>query len=738
MTIEYMKKSSCSYFFFAVFIFFNLPTSFANEHLDSSLIVFTGDENMGYISNKAYFLEDKNSEYDISEILEKEFDQIHTQVLNFNVTPSSYWIKLNIYNISSTEDLIILVDNPLLTNTILYRPDSGKFIEDKISRNAPFHEQERYNPSPEFQVHQKIGDTVTYYLKVNSLTQLLIPIKVGKIETIAIDNVNKNLWHGIYFGIMMVMFFYNLFLYFSIKDKSYLYYIAYILSVIYVQLNTTGLGFKYIWSSFPYFEIYSTYISSALTAFASIAFIRKFLNTKQFAPRAHKFFWVFIIAYSFTILNVFIGNKYLSYNLLNINAFTLSLFMIGVATYIGRKYRYRPATFFLISWSIFLLGIIFFVLKDVGIVPYNLYSVSAVQIGSAIEVVLLSLALADKINILRRDKEESQRQTLAAIQENARIVREQNILLETKVTERTSELSKANLELSNALKELKEAEAQLVESEKMASLGQLTAGIAHEINNPINFVTSNVNPLKRNVGILTQLINQIEAICLMDIPVDEKKQKIEQLKQEEDYDYLCTEIEYLLNGIGEGATRTAEIVKGLRVFSRLDEDDLKLANIHDGLDSTLVILNHQLGNYIKINKKYSELPLVECYPGKLNQVFLNIMTNAIHAINLRWNKQIGGELTVATRSDDNNAYISIQDNGIGMDEATQKKIFEPFFTTKEVGEGTGLGMSIAYNTIKKHNGYIELASTPGVGTTFTLVIPLVHVISKEVNAETTA
>src|SRR5690606_15761706 len=389
-------------------------------------------------------------------------------------------------------------------------------------------------------------------------------------------------------------------------------------------------------------------------------------------------------------------------------------------------------------WSIFLLGIIFFVLKDVGIVPYNLYSVSAVQIGSVIEVVLLSFALADKINILEAQNRASREQALLATQETARIIREQNILLEQKVQERTHELQLPNAELEKALKELNEAESQLVESEKMASLGQLTAGIAHEINNPINFVTSNVHPLKRNVGILTQLINQIEAICLMDIPVDEKKQKIEQLKQEEDYDYLCTEIEYLLNGIGEGATRTAEIVKGLRIFSRLDEDDLKQANIHDGLDSTLAILNHQLGNYIKINKKYSELPLVECYPGKLNQVFLNIMTNAIHAINLRWNKQIGGELTVATRSDDNNAYISIQDNGIGMDEATQKKIFEPFFTTKEVGEGTGLGMSIAYNTIKKHNGYIELESTPGVGTTFTLVIPLVHVISKEVNAETTA
>jgi two-component system, NtrC family, sensor kinase len=164
-----------------------------------------------------------------------------------------------------------------------------------------------------------------------------------------------------------------------------------------------------------------------------------------------------------------------------------------------------------------------------------------------------------------------------------------------------------------------------------------------------------------------------------------------------------------LMGIGEGASRTAEIVKGLRIFSRLDEDDLKKADINEGLESTLIITNNLLNNIVKVEKNYSSLPLVECYPGKLNQVFLTIISNGI-----------------ATSHDADNVYVNIGDNGIGMDEHTKKRLFEPFFTTKDVGEGTGLGLSIAYNTINKHNGRIEVISEIGKGTEFIIKLPLIH------------
>jgi len=271
---------------------------------------------------------------------------------------------------------------------------------------------------------------------------------------------------------------------------------------------------------------------------------------------------------------------------------------------------------------------------------------------------------------------------------------------------------------------LKQAQSQLVESEKMASLGQLTAGIAHEINNPINFVTANVKPLRRDIDILLEAFKFIEDVLLEDLSLEEKQKKINEYKEEEDFEYLIIEIDQLLRGIHEGATRTAEIVKGLKIFSRLDEDDLKKADINEGLDSTLIIANNLLNNNITVVKNYGSIPLIECYAGKLNQVFLNIISNAAYAVHKQFEDQSGGEIVIETTNDQESIFIKFKDNGIGMDAKTQQKIFEPFFTTKDVGEGTGLGMSIAYNTIKKHNGGIQLNSEPGKGTEFIIQLPI--------------
>jgi hypothetical protein len=385
---------------------------------------------------------------------------------------------------------------------------------------------------------------------------------------------------------------------------------------------------------------------------------------------------------------------------------------------------YRPAKFFLIAFSIFIAGVFVFVLRNVNVLPYNLFTYYAMPLGSALEVVLLSIALADKINLFRKEKEESQAQALLALQENERIVREQNVMLEKKVGERTHELKVSNNELNKAMKELKEAESQLVESEKMASLGQLTAGIAHEINNPINFVTSNVKPLNRDVKILLETVDIMENMLLEKAP--EQHKMALKYKEEIDYDYLKLEIGQLLDGISDGASRTAEIVKGLRIFSRLDEDDLKKADINEGMDSTLIITNNMLNNHISIQKKYGNLPLIECYPGKLNQVFLNIISNGIYAIQKKFGDSDGGVLSITTYHDQTHVYIKIADNGTGMDEPTKKRLFEPFFTTKDVGEGTGLGLSIAYNTINKHNGQILIESQLGTGTEFIIKLPLVQ------------
>jgi signal transduction histidine kinase len=208
------------------------------------------------------------------------------------------------------------------------------------------------------------------------------------------------------------------------------------------------------------------------------------------------------------------------------------------------------------------------------------------------------------------------------------------------------------------------------------------------------------------------------------MPTEEKRSKLTDYKEELEFDYLRTEIKHLLNGIYNGASRTAEIVKGLRVFSRLDEDDLKIADINEGIESSMIILNNLLGGKIEVVKEYGQIPTIECYPGKLNQVFLNILSNAIYAVKKQFGEEEGGKIIIHTSGDGNHIEIRIKDNGIGMDEKTQSKIFDPFFTTKDVGEGTGLGMSIAYNTIKKHNGSIKVVSAPGEGAEFIIQLPV--------------
>ena len=273
-----------------------------------------------------------------------------------------------------------------------------------------------------------------------------------------------------------------------------------------------------------------------------------------------------------------------------------------------------------------------------------------------------------------------------------------------------------NKELNTALNDLKKTQAQLVDSEKMASLGQLTAGVAHEINNPINFVSGNVQPLRRDIEDILSVLGQYDKIIeKLDMGADFSE--VDAFKKEIDFDFLLNEISHLLDGIGEGASRTAEIVKGLRNFSRMDEHELKLANINQGLDSTVLILHNKIKSRIEIIKEYGDFADIMCYPGQLNQVFLNLLNNAQEAI------EGEGKIIIRTWKEDHLVKVSVKDSGKGITDKVRKKIFDPFYTTKEVGKGTGLGLSISFGIVEKHNGNIEVKSTPGKGSEFIVAIP---------------
>jgi len=271
-------------------------------------------------------------------------------------------------------------------------------------------------------------------------------------------------------------------------------------------------------------------------------------------------------------------------------------------------------------------------------------------------------------------------------------------------------------ELQLTLENLKMAQSQLIQSEKMASVGVLTAGIAHELNNPINFVSGNVNPLRRDMNDIFTIINKYDHI-IEENKFEETFLDVNTLKNEVDYSFLKKEIVSLLQGIEEGANRSSQIVKGLRSFSRLDEEKCQMYDIHEGIESSLVLLHNKIKGKISIRKEYDDFKELECFPSKLNQVIMNVLTNSIQAIDGE------GEIFIQTISSDIGIKIIIKDNGKGMTPEVKKHIFEPFFTTKDVGKGTGLGLSISFGIIEQHSGNIDVISEPDKGTEFIISLP---------------
>ena len=280
------------------------------------------------------------------------------------------------------------------------------------------------------------------------------------------------------------------------------------------------------------------------------------------------------------------------------------------------------------------------------------------------------------------------------------------------------ESEKLTEKLSRNIEKLKNAQSQLVQSEKMASLGQLTAGIAHEINNPINFVYAGSQSLKKIFDYFNIITEKYAQLKSDDPDFGSRLEEIEKLKKKYDFQDTYEAIPQLIDDIQIGAKRTIEIVAGLKNFSRLDEAEIKTANIHEGIESTLLLLHSKYKDKVIIHKHYDpKVGQIECYPGQLNQVFMNLLNNAIDAIG---NK---GEISITTKKLKDKIKMSIKDNGIGIKPEIQEKMFEPFFTTKEVGAGVGLGLSICFGIIKRHKGKIEVKSQVGRGSEFIITLP---------------
>jgi hemerythrin-like metal-binding protein len=292
--------------------------------------------------------------------------------------------------------------------------------------------------------------------------------------------------------------------------------------------------------------------------------------------------------------------------------------------------------------------------------------------------------------------------------------------LEELVAKRTSQLGDANVKLEHDRKELEvllakveDAQQQLLQSEKMAAIGQLAAGVAHEINNPIGFVNSNLGTLKTYINSLLQLIEAHEAV-----EGGGDRSALETARKAADLDFLREDLPSLLHESQDGLNRVTKIVQDLKDFSRVDQAEHQLANLNESLESTLNVVSNEIKYKAEVVRELGNIPEVECVPAQINQVFMNLLVNAAQAIEQR------GTITLRSGADGDQVWFEIADTGKGMSQEVQNRIFEPFYTTKPVGKGTGLGLSISYDIIvKKHGGRIEVNSEPGQGTTFRITLP---------------
>jgi two-component system, NtrC family, sensor kinase len=648
-------------------------------------------------------------------------------VPNLGLSNDIQWLRLKV-DPRTENGQLIEIQNAGIDELICYMICDGDIIA--TYERGIFHEtpvDSRIGTYPSFPIPLVECGELQALFRLQSSKPLLIPMRITGPREVLRGAHERDVLFASYFGVILVMLLYNLFLFLSVGDRSYLEYSIYILMIGGTQLVLNGYAPVFGVENFPWVNLRLTHFFGVFSGLTTIVFAQNFLRLSHYVPWLHKLLNVYFVLYVVAFILAMFGLLVWSYSVINFCAGAI-FFLIPGAIVTMRK-GYAPARYFLIAFSVFIAAVIVFVLKDTGLIPYNQWTFFALPLGSAFEVILLSLALASRINQLKREGAKAREEQLELAQVNEKIVRDQNVVLEERVKKRTFELEEINSTMQGTLNELQSAQQQLIQSEKLASIGQLTAGIAHELNNPINFVSSSAQSLRRDFEDLNAIVEAVKSLPADDPNLQARIEDIHTLLGQLDIDFTQQEIEELLNGIEDGANRTSEIVRGLRIFSRMDGDNFIQADINELMNSTLVVLRSNLRSQSQVSANLAEdLPEFSCQPGRLNQVFMNIITNAAQATETTDLTLEEREVVVSTLMVESIGQswieVRIKDNGVGMDDAVKAQIFDPFFTTKPVGEGTGLGLSIVMGILRDHNAEVDVQSEVGLGTEFIIRFPI--------------
>jgi len=678
-------------------------------------LVINNDQSILLTNRYFYELDAPDNNLTIAQVLNSsKFHRIKQTLPALKFSKSITWIKFILKNNSKEPMVTIGINASVIDEFDLYYTEN--------TNTAPQHLSPDHTQNLAFIDYPLLpGATGTVYLRIRSNAAAIIPVKIYSTSTFLESRNLENITNGVIAGIFIVMTLYNLLLFFIVADNSYLYYVNYIIFLGLSQLLKRGYGTDLFTTDIITLNNYVIPVVRVLLGFSILLFMSTFLQLKQHLKQWYKYYLLLYLLFFVILIVIATGMTAIAYNLITISTTITAISLLIIGAYVYHKSNFKPAKFFLLGWGLFLISLLISVARNKGLIPYSNITANIVIYSSVLELILFSAALAEKINFYRYQKNESQSFALTIARENERLITQQNILLESKVKERTEELIKINKSLSLSIDNLTATQKQLIDNEKMASLGQLTAGVAHEINNPINFVSSNIAPLRLDFDELLILLDKYEDALNNPDQVPFLK-ALDDYKQKIDLNFIKDEITILLNGIEDGANRTAEIVNSLRTFSSTDEQVLKTADINKSILNNLLILRSTIPYYIEIRPVFDKLEPLNCYPGKINQLIINLVNNSIYAIKSKHHHS-DECIMIITRDHPDHISIEVTDTGIGMSEETKQRIFEPFFTTKGIGEGTGLGLSIVFGIIEKHRGSIEVISSPDKGATFKVSIP---------------
>jgi signal transduction histidine kinase len=671
-----------------------------NDALDGALI----GEHISYF-------EDESKKLTIDQISSADFEGHFTasqrKVLKFPNNIPNYWLKFQIENPHKTPLVLELGQAILVSADLYYKADTNATWQVlKAGHSINLYEKpfkHHYQVFP-------ITTSGTYYICLSG-SVLPLPLSINKQATFELQTKHQLLVIGLYSGLMLFVALHNVFLFFSFQRFIYLLYATYAgLMLVFVAASN---GFIAYW--LPDLDLKKWYITLAICfPIVGLVYALIFLKVRQFAPRLLPF-GVFMMLSLVGILMVyrFIHDSKLQFYLQS-TLFALLLYIVTTAITVGRKGN-RVGYYFALTYLIFFAFFCINAMYDRTGSPPPIFYISYDSLGILIEVLLQSFLLTKQFEWEKADveaeKAQSQAQLLEKIQENEKIVREQKVVLEGKVAERTAALEQS-------LAHLHATQNQLIQQEKLASLGELTAGIAHEIQNPLNFVNN---------------FSELSVDLVKDL-----KEELSRTDKDETYiSELFDDLSQNQTKINQHGKRASSIVRGMLEHSRTSSGEYRLTNINVLADEYLRLSYHGLRAKDKSFNAQLEtdlaenLPKINIIPQDVGRVLLNLFNNAFYAVHKKAQNAQNTEggfapkVSLTTRQMEDIIEIRVQDNGGGIPEAVLQKIFQPFFTTKPSGEGTGLGLSLSYDIITKgHGGSLAVENKEGFGACFIIHLPI--------------